>query len=144
MIYLLYILIVFFQSKSVDVTVPTEYSGWCYLVSNDTAVVKSSYHLDLNGVAYISTNQFKSLKQLNIYQSNEEITTSIKYLSKVVHQASEGTKYMLFKFYIPREEKSECCIELNWNDSEIHYKYSRKDVEYREKLIEEKKLIVNE
>lgn len=139
MINLLFILTTVIQSSIVKVNVPANYIGWCYIVPSDIVNSSDGYDFNENGIAYVNSKAFKTLSEVNIYQSDTDITLSVKYMSKAHITNSNGHNTELIKFYIPSYENAECCLE-SWDDPDVNYKYSSQEKKHRKELIELGKL----
>ncbi len=87
----------------------------------------------------MNSKAFKTLSGVNIYQSDTDVTLSVKYMSKAHITNFNGHNTELIKFYIPSYENEEYCLE-SWDDPDVYYKYSLQEKMHRKELIEVGKL----
>lgn len=138
----LILILTIIQADLLNITVPSDYSGWCYIVPADSATSLNDYRANENGVVYVSPDIFMTFYKVGVRQSGLDITSSIKYLSKSEYNRPDGSSYEIVKFYVPGQEIAECCMELNWEDPDVHYKYSKEERKHRNQLIKEGKLVL--
>lgn len=101
----------FLLTRTVGVTLPDGYQGWCYIVPvrDTTGIVfkkngAGSYEINKDGVAYVpeyTINKSDDVR-IEVYEGGEIITSDVRYLGRVETSNSfDNTRYQYVSFFVP-------------------------------------------
>lgn len=128
------------QIEFTNLQLPDNYSGWIFVIENDSKAAKGSkYHkINKKGVVYIPAHGDKELVQLRLYSLYEEdLSSNVKLFKKSTYsQYEKSKKKNIYLFYYPTAEEANLSDDV-WLDIDFYDKYNIEAVLIQQKLEKE-------